>query len=117
MPFLPYVPTAAETDTEARIVAMSKVTDETLRWIVTLYMAGYHTSASETVRKVSHALANMAALPDPLIPQELSERIRDIAYGVLGEMVAQEAAAGTGAAGKPAGRSGDGNDAGGHGAA
>lgn len=101
MPFLPYIPTTTETETEARVVAMAKVTDETLRWIVTLYMAGYHTSASETARKVGHVLANMAALPDKLIPQELVRRISDVAYEGLGEMVALEVAAAPSAAIKP----------------
>lgn len=92
MPFVPYVPTATEMETEAQIVAMSGVTDATLRWIVTIYMAGYHASANETAQKVMHAMADMAGLPDKLVPPALQKRVEDMAYQVLEEMVAAEVA-------------------------
>lgn len=110
MPFLPYIPTTTETETEAQIVAITNVTDETLRWIVTIYMAGYHTSASETVQEVKRFVANMAALPDKLIPQELVKRIGDMVYEVLGEIVALEVATAPRPALKPGKRQGDDDD-------
>lgn len=92
MPFVPYVPSATEAGIEAQIAAISGITDETLRWIMTIFMGGYRTSAREAAQKVMHTIANMAGLPDKLVPLELQKRINDMAYEVLEEIVVLEVA-------------------------
>jgi hypothetical protein len=77
---------------EAQITALSGVTDETLRWIITIFMGGYRSSAPEAARKVMHAIAGMAGLPDNLIPLDLQKRIEGIAYEVLEAIVLLEVA-------------------------
>ena len=92
MPLVPQLPTPTEAGVEAQITAISGVTDETLRWIITIFMGGYRTSAPESARKVMHTIADMAGLPDKLIPPDLQKRIEEIAYEVLEAMVALEVA-------------------------
>ncbi len=92
MPLVPQLPSPTEAGVEAQITAISGVTDETLRWIITIYMGGYRTSAPEAARKVMHAIASMAGLPDKLLPLDLQKRIEQIAYEVLETIVALEVA-------------------------
>lgn len=92
MPVMPFIPSVPEMGLEAQIVAVSQVTDDTLRWIITIFMAGYHTTPRETAQKVMHAMANMAGLPDKLVPLEVQKRISDMTYDVLVEIAALEVA-------------------------
>lgn len=92
MPSMPFIPSVPEMGLEAQIESISQVTDETLRWIITIYMAGYHTTPRETAQKVMHAMANMAGLPDKLFPIEVLQRINDMTYEVLVDIAASEVA-------------------------
>lgn len=92
MPIVPYVPSLAELGMESRIAAVSGVTDETLRWIVTIVMGAYRTSAPEAAGKVMHSIASMAGLADDLLPPDLQKRIEQIAYEVLEAIVTWEVA-------------------------
>jgi len=78
---------------EAQIISIGQVTDETLRWIITIHMAGYRSTPRETAQKVMHAMANMAGLPDKLFPPEVLQRINDMTYEVLVDIAAAEVAA------------------------
>lgn len=90
MPFIPSVP---EMGFETQILSIGQVTDETLRWIITIHMAGYHSTPRETAQKVMHAMASMAGLPDKLFPPEVLKRINDLTYEVLVDIAASEVAA------------------------
>lgn len=103
MPIVPYLPSAEELGLEAHIAAVSSVTDETLRWILTIFMRGYHISAREAAQKATHAVAGMACLPDDVIPEALQKRISDMAYEVLGDIVEVEAAVASHHGAKPDG--------------
>lgn len=77
---------------EAQIISIGQVTDETLRWIITIHMAGYRSTPHETAQKVMHAMASMAGLPKKLFPAEVLQRINDMTYEVLVDIAAAEVA-------------------------
>lgn len=91
MPFVPYVPSATELSAQEQIAAIKGVSDETLRWIVTVLMTGYDVGAQEAAEKVMHLIADMGGIADGLIPPDLRDRIRNIAYEILGEIAVLEA--------------------------